>query len=324
VAGVTPYAQGVAMIECEGKPAFPMIEGIDLNHVDSVLPIRRYVRFGGLDDLDDDSVILSARLAVSIGARVGTRIQLYSPLLLERLKNDEILLPREFRVVGIFEIGHQQLDSSLVIVTLRTMQELYGLDHAVHGFNVKLKPDASESATIARLNAILPTTAHARSWVETNREFLWVLQLEKNMMLFILLFVVLVAAFLTMSLLLVLVLKKTREIGLLGALGASRRQIAACFCAQAIVIGVAGTGLGLALGFTLLYFRNDAVYALTKLTGSQETFERFYQFSELPAHTNQSDLIVIIVSALILSTLAGFIPAVMAARLKPVEALRSE
>lgn len=324
VAGVTPYAQGVAMIEYEGKPAFPMIEGIDLNHVDQVIPIRHYVRYGSLDDLDDDSVILSSRLAESIGAQIGTNIQLYSPLLLEKLKNDEVLLPREFRVVGIFEIGHQQLDSSLVIVTLRTMQELYGLGRAVHGFNVKLADGANETATIAAINAKLPPNIRARSWIESNREFLWVLRLEKNMMLFILLFVVLVAAFLTMSLLLVLVLKKTREIGLLGALGASRRQIAACFCVQAIVIGIAGTATGLALGFTLLYFRNDAVDLLTRLTGSQETFERFYQFSQLPAHTNTSDLIVIIVSALVLSTLAGLIPATMAARLKPVEALRSE
>jgi lipoprotein-releasing system permease protein len=324
VAGVTPYAQGVAMVEYEGKPAFPMIEGVDLVHVDSVIPIRHYVRYGSLDDLDDDSVILSSRLAVSLGAQVGTKIQLYSPLLLEKLKRDEVLLPRDFRVVGIFEIGHQQLDSSLVIVTLRTMQELYGLGRSVHGFNVKLAAGADEAATIARINAQLPSNVRARSWIETNREFLWVLQLEKNMMLFILLFVVLVAAFLTMSLLLVLVLKKTREIGLLGALGASRRQIAACFCAQAIAIGVAGTGLGLALGFTLLYFRNDAVALLTRMTGSQETFERFYQFSELPAHTNQSDLVIIIVAALALSTLAGLIPATMAARMKPVEALRSE
>ena len=324
VAGVTPYAQGVAMIEYEGKPAFPMIEGIDLNHVDQVIPIRHYVRYGSLDDLDDDSVILSSRLAESIGAQIGTNIQLYSPLLLEKLKNDEVLLPREFRVVGIFEIGHQQLDSSLVIVTLRTMQELYGLGRAVHGFNVKLADGANETATIAAINAKLPPNIRARSWIESNREFLWVLRLEKNMMLFILLFVVLVAAFLTMSLLLVLVLKKTREIGLLGALGASRRQIAACFCVQAIVIGIAGTATGLARGFTLLYFRNDAVDLLTRLTGSQETFERFDQFSQLPAHTNTSDLIVIIVSALVLSTLAGLIPATMAARLKPVEALRSE
>jgi len=151
-----------------------------------------------------------------------------------------------------------------------------------------------------------------------------VLQLEKNLMLFIMLVVVLVAAFLTMSLLLVLVLKKTREIGLLGALGAGRREIALCFCLQGVAVGVAGTAFGLVLGFTALHFRNDAVELITRFTGSREILARFYQFSQLPAHTEPRDLIVIVISALVLSTLAGVIPAVMAARLKPVEALRSE
>ena len=131
-------------------------------------------------------------------------------------------------------------------------------------------------------------------------------------------------AFLTMSLLLVLVLKKTREIGLLGALGASRRQIALCFCLQGVGVGVVGTGLGLALGFTVLHFRNDLVRAITHLTGGQELLARFYQFSELHEHLENRDLLLIVVAALMLSTLAGIIPAVMAARLKPVEALRSE
>jgi lipoprotein-releasing system permease protein len=164
----------------------------------------------------------------------------------------------------------------------------------------------------------------AFSWRDSFADFLWVLQLEKNMMTFVLLFVVLVAAFLTMSLLLVLVLKKTREIGLLGALGASRRQIALCFCLQGVGVGVVGTGAGLALGITVLHFRNDLVRAITHLTGGQELLARFDQFSELPEHIEARDLVVIIVSALVLSTLAGIVPAVIAARLKPVEALRSE
>ncbi len=144
------------------------------------------------------------------------------------------------------------------------------------------------------------------------------------MMLFVLLFVVLVAAFLTMSLLLVLVLKKTREIGLLGALGASRPMIALCFCLQGVVVGLVGTAGGVALGFTFLHFRNDVVHAITHFTGGQQLLAQFYQFSELPEHLENRDLLIIVLSALVLSTLAGVIPAVIAARLKPVEALRSE
>lgn len=326
VVAATPFAEGVVMLRYGLKPVFPAIQGVDLNRVEKVVPLRKYVRVGSLDELDDDTVILSSQLAISLGVSLGSKVEIYTPLLLEKLNQNEVLLPREFRVAGIFEVGHQQLDSSLVIVTLRAMQDLYGLGGSVHGVNVRIASgfDADEMAT--RINAALPPDdpARARSWFESNQDFLWVLQLEKNIMLFIMLFVVLVAAFLTMSLLLVLVLKKTREIGLLGALGAGRRQIAYCFCFQGVVVGVAGTALGLVLGFTALHFRNDAVWAITRFTGSQEILARFYQFSQLPAHTEPRDLVVIVIAAIVLSMLAGVIPALMAARLKPIDALRTE
>ena len=334
VVATTPFAEGVVVLEHGSKPAFPTIQGIDINRVSRVIPLDRYIRIGSLDDLDDDSIILSSQLALSIGARIGSVVEVYSPLQIEKAKNDEVMLPSELTVVGIFEIGHQQLDSSTVIVTLRRMQELYGLGTAVHGINVKIAPDLDVDEITTRINTVLQADQGAlwpalngllaRSWREINQGFLWVLQLEKNIMLVILLFVVLVAAFLTMSLLLVLVLKKTREIGLLSALGGSRLKVAACFCLQGVAIGVVGTLCGLLLGFTFLHYRNDVVRLVTRFTGSQALLERFYQFSEMPSHTEPRDLAIIIISAIVLSTLAGIIPALIAARLKPVEALRNE
>ena len=323
VAGATPYAAGVLMVQYQNKPAFPQMRGLDINSINRVVPLGKFVRIGSLDDLDDDSVIVSGGLADALGIRLGAKVEIYTPLMLNQ-KEGEVILPRTAKVVGILEIGHQQLDSSTLYCTLRLAQDLYGLGHDVHGINVRIQPGAKEDEVAARINAMLPDDVRAFSWRDSFADFLWVLQLEKNMMLFVLLFVVLVAAFLTMSLLLVLVLKKTREIGLLGALGASRRQIALCFCLQGVGVGVVGTGLGLALGFTVLHFRNDLVRAITHITGGQELLARFYQFSELPEHLENRDLLLIVVSALVLSTLAGIIPAVMAARLKPVEALRSE
>lgn len=326
VVATTPFAQGVAMIEYDRHPSFPAIQGIDVDRVSDVIPLRRFVRMGSLDDLDDDSVILSSELALSLGARLGSKVEIYSPLLLERLKNDEIMLPRELRVVGIFEIGHQQLDSSIVLVTLRTMQDLYGLGRAVHGIDVKIAPGLDADRVAADINhAIKPDrNAEARSWIEANQDFLFVLQLEKNMIFFLLTFIIIVAAFSVASSLLISVVRKTREIGLLGALGGKPRHVAACFCFQGFFIGVAGTAGGLALGFTVLHFRNDIVRAFTELTGSEQVLTRFYQFSQLPAHITSRDLGLIIVCAVVISTLAGLLPAWRAARLKPVEALRSE
>ena len=326
VVGVTPFAEGVGMLEYGRKPAFPLIQGIDVNRVNDVIPLNRFLRVGSLNDLDDDTVILSSQLAYSMGVLVGGKVTISSPLLIERLKSDEVFLPRELTVVGIFEIGHQQLDANTVLVTLRRMQDLYGLGGAVHGLNVKIADKLDADAMAARINAALPAEPEmrARSWLDANSEFLFVIQMEKNLVSVLLLFIILVASFSIMSSLLTTVVRKTREIGLLGALGASSRQIAACFCVQGFLIGLIGTGGGLALGFGFLHVRNDVLLAFTKLTGSQETLERFYQFSNVPAHIESSDLVLIIVGTIVISTLAGVFPAVRASKLKPVEALRNE
>jgi lipoprotein-releasing system permease protein len=171
---------------------------------------------------------------------------------------------------------------------------------------------------------VLPEDIRAFSWEDSFSDFLWVLNLERNMIFFLLLFIVIVAAFSVMSSLLISVVRKTREIGLLGALGARPLQVAACFCAQGFMIGVLGTGAGLAVGFTALRFRNDVVLWITRVTQRQEVMRRFYQFSELPSHISGSIVALIVVMTIVISTLAGLLPAWKAARLKPVEALRSE
>ena len=327
VIGASPFAEGVVMLEFQGKPVFPAIQGVDLDRVERVVPLGRYVRVGSLDLLDDDSVILSSQLAYTLGVNLGGRIQVTSPLLLERLKTDEVFLPRELEVVGLFEIGHQQLDSNTVLVTLRTMQDLYGLGGGVHGINVKLDADRDPDAAARSVNAALASVAPAavaRSWMEANQYFLFVLQLEKNLIFFLLVFIIVVAAFSVTSSLLIAVVRKTREIGLLGALGGWPVHVAACFCFQGLLIGVTGTITGLAMGFGALHFRNDMVRAFTQLTGSEEALVRFYQFANLPAHLARGDLILIIVCSVVISTLAGLLPAWRASRLKPVEALRND
>ena len=144
------------------------------------------------------------------------------------------------------------------------------------------------------------------------------------MIFFLLTFIIVVAAFSITSSLLVTVVRKTREIGLLGAMGGRARHVAACFCVQGLFIGVAGTALGLAGGFALLHFRDDLVGFIARLTMGPEAFAKFYQFSSLPAHTLPSDVVIIIVFSVLASTIAGLIPAWRAAKLQPVEALRSE
>jgi lipoprotein-releasing system permease protein len=324
VAAATPYALDPVMIKLGDKAAYPMLRGLDLGSVSKVTQLERYVVVGSLDDLDDDSVILSDQIAANIGASVGDKIEVYSPLIINKLQADELFLPRQVRVVGILHIGHQQLDSSTVYGTLRLAQDLYGLGSTVHGIDVRLKDGVNEDDAAARLNAALPPDIRAFSWEDSFSDFLWVLNLERGMIFFLLLFIVIVAAFSVTSSLLISVVRKTREIGLLGALGARPLQVAACFCAQGLLIGVLGTASGLALGFAALSVRNNIVLWIAKVTQRQEVLQRFYQFSELPSHTSGPTVALIVVLTIVISTLAGLLPAWRAARLKPVEALRSE
>lgn len=324
VQAFAPYAAGMVMLEYQSRPAFPAIQGFNYEDMKKVVPLEKYLVGGSLDDLDDDSVILSSILASSLGARVGDTVSLYSPLALERAKQNELLLPRDVRVAGIFHVGHQQLDSSTVLCSLRLMQDLYGLEQRVHGYNVRLKPGVDEYAAAAALNNQLPQTTRALTWFESNADFQAVLSFERNMIFFLLTFIVIVAAFSITSSLLVTVVRKTREIGLLGAMGGKAGAVAACFCVQGLFIGVAGTTLGLAGGFLLLHFRDNLVALIARMTMGQDAFAKFYQFSSLPAHTVPTDVVLIIVFSILAATIAGLIPAWRAAKLKPVEALRSE
>jgi len=318
------YAAGVIMLEAGSRPAFPAVQGFRPGSMAKVVPLQRYLVAGSLDDLDDDSVILSSILAASLGVQVGDVVSLYSPLMIDKLRQNEVMMPRDVTVVGIFQIGHQQLDSSTVLCSLRLMQDLYGLEQMVHGYNVRLKPGRDEYAVATALTPALPPRVRAQTWFESNADFQAVLSFERNMIFFLLTFIIVVAAFSITSSLLMSVVRKTREIGLLAAMGGRARDVALCFCAQGLFIGAAGTALGLGFGFALLHFRDHVVQAIARLTMGEAAFVKFYQFSSLPAHTTSKDVVTIVVFTLAAATLAGLIPAWRAARLRPVEALRSE
>jgi lipoprotein-releasing system permease protein len=324
VAAFAPRAAGVVMLQFENRPAFPLIQGFEFERMKQVIPLERYLVAGTLGDVDDDSVILSSILARSLGANVGDVVSVFSPLMLERMKHEEVLLPREVRVAAIFQIGHQQLDSSTVLCSLRLMQDLYGLGSSVHGYNVRLQAGASEYSAVSALNRILPPDVQAMTWFQSNADFQAILSFEKNMFTFVVSFIVLVAAFaITMSLLSTVV-RKTREIGLLVAMGGREHGVVAMFCLQGLLVGVFGSLLGAGLAAVVLAQRDGIVRVLSRLTMGKEDFQQFYLFSHLPAHTSAAEVVVILLCAIAAATIAGLIPAWRASRLKPVDALRSE
>jgi lipoprotein-releasing system permease protein len=325
VLGVAPFAEGVVMLQHQNRPQFPMIRGIDPVAEEAVIPLQKFLSVGRLDDFDDDGVFLGEGLAYTLKARPGSTVEVFTPLMLERLKEDEVLLPREFKVVGLFRTGSPQVDGNTMISTLRVMQELYGLEDGVHGLVLKLRPGVDADVYARELEAEwLPAGLRAISWLESNREFLFVIAQEKRVISFIIIFIILVASFSIAIALMMAVIRKTREIGLLVAMGGRPHQVAYSFCFQGFVIGTIGTLCGIALALVCLYYRRAILAGYARLTRTEVSFLGQYDVYEIPVHYLLSDFVTVTCFAVLVSTLAGLLPAWRAARLKPADALRSE
>ncbi len=324
VAAVTPYARGFVMARSGSVPAFPAIYG--LAYADRpVFAVGSYLVAGSLEDLYDDTVLVSQSLARSLGIRPGDTLEVFSPVMIERLQSDEWVLPRAFEVAGIYSIDWNQEFLPGIVCTLRTMQDLYGLGDAVHGIAVRLEPGADEFARARALRERLAGRGlEVLTWRERWADFLWVLDLEKTMMLFLNLFIVAVAVFAIAIAQLLTVVRKAREIGLLAVLGGSRAGVLGLYCFQGFFIGLLGAALGVGLALLCLAFRDPIIQGLAALTGSRDTLVRFYYFAYLPVNYRPGEIAAIGLTATALATLASLLPAWRAARVRPAETLRIE
>lgn len=324
IRAAAPYAHGMMMARFENRPALAYVKGIDFALEEQVVPLKKYLLQSNANDLLGDGVWLSAQLAKNLGVTIGDSIDLFSPLILDRLHEDEILLPEEVVVQGIFATGWHQIDSKTILVSLETMQRLYGMPGSIHGLSIRLENPSAENATLSELKRILPFPLKAFPVLAMSEDLLFVLKLEKTVLFFIILFVILVASFSIASSLMTAAIRKTREIGLLRALGATPREVALSFLFQGFFIGVTGTALGLALGFLALFFRNPIIRSFANLTHSEDILVQFYQFTEIPVAYKWADLLAIAPTAIAIATLASLLPAWRASKLLPANALRSD
>ena len=320
----SPFAMGVVLVQHQNIPTFPFIRGINPKLENGVIPIDSYLLKGSIENLDQEAIFVSSGVAQSLRLGMGDWVEVYTPLLLEKTKEDEILLPRELQVRGIYEFGWQQADQNSAFVHLRVLQDLYNLgNRGLHGISVKIQDPQEVDKVTSILNKTLPTPLVASSWLDMNRDFLFVLRLEKNLMFFLMIFIVIVGSFSITIALSMSVVRKTKEIGLLVAMGASSKQIAATFAFQGFLIGCIGTLLGLLLGVGILSVRNEIVHFMAKITQSEAALLRFYQFTDIPVFYQTSDFIKIGVFSIFIATLAGLLPAFRASKLMPAVALRS-
>lgn len=337
VRGVAPFVLGQVLVETEpvdtnaeqSLVGAPWVRGIDTAHEADVSMLPQSIKYGKFD-LSGRGLLIGGDFAASMNLTVGDRVSIYSPADLKRMKehqgkpNEEAILPDDYTVTGIFDVGYFDYDENVIATSLENAQDLYNLGSGVHGLMVMLRDPYQAPEVQDELQHSLGNSYRITTWMQDNSAILGALMVEKNVMFYLLFFIVLVAALCILSAQITFVVQKTREIGMLKALGATNLQISGIFLAQSAIIGVLGVLAGYGLGILALAYRNEFLHLMNRLTGWELFPASIYGFSELPAIIDARDIALICGSSFVICILGGVLPAIRAGRLKPVEALRYE
>jgi lipoprotein-releasing system permease protein len=312
------------MITASGANRGAIVRGIDPKLEDTVADIGRHMRSGALADLKpgEFGIVLGADLARALGATPGGNVVVITPQgnvtaagTLPRLKT--------FKVVGLFEVGMYEFDSGLALVHIDDAKKLYRLD-GPSGIRLKLDDLFAAPAVGRELLGLLPADVDVRDWTRVHANFFRAVQIEKRVMFIILTLIIAVAAFNIVSAQVMTVTDKQADIAILRTLGASPASIMAIFVVQGALIGVVGTGLGVAAGVLIALNIGVIVPTLERLFNVQFLDKTVYYISDLPSDLQRGDVATIAAIALALALLATLYPAWRAARVNPAEALRYE
>lgn len=263
-------------------------------------------------------IVLGKLMAASLDAFPGAQVTLTCLGKLQANAVTGTLMPiiMQFEVTGVFETGMYEYDDGFMFVALPVAQELAGLGAGVTGIEVKTRDRADARVVAKRIADQVGPRYRTVDWQEQNRSLFQALNLEKTTMGLILFLIVLVAAFNIVSNLTMVVADKRREIGILKAMGLTSAAVRRIFLAQGLVIGLAGTTVGVVLGITVSVLLGK--YQVIKLNAE------VYSIDHLPVATAPLDVVATIVASIAIACLATLYPSVQAARLYPIEAIRSE
>jgi len=333
VKGVAPYVIGQVLVETEPESGnsqvlAPMIRGIDPRREEQVSALPSSV-VDGKFDVTGKGLLVGKSIADRLGLSVGDHLAVYSVRKFHEFKEDrkkgkeEAPLADDYEVKGIFDVGYYEFNELFVIGSMANAQDMYDLEDSVHGLIVMLQDPDKANAVRDQLNRTLGNSFHISTWFE-DTPMMAAVMVEKNVMLYILFFIVIVAAFGITCTLITFIVMKTREIGVMKALGASSRQVTGIFLAQSLLVSVLGVMAGLGAGLLSIAYRNEFLGFMRRTTGTELFPASIYQFTELPALVVPRDIVIICGGSLIICLLAAAFPARYAARLKPVAALRYE
>ena len=306
IRGAAPFINGQALFKAEEAVTGVLLRGIEYSHERKVTNLEKYLVAGSLD-LNDEGIVIGSELAQRFYLDLGDEVAIISPSGARTFN---------FKVAGIFTSGMYEYDLNLVLTNIEAAQKIFNLQGRVGGIGVRLDNLYQAKALGRSLQESLGYAYHIRDWMSLNRNLFSALKLEKTTMFVIVALIVVVACFNIAGHLIMMVMEKTKDIGILKAIGATNRAISRIFTLEGLMLGLSGTALG-AAGGTLLCFLLKT-YSFIKLPRD------IYYIEKLPVEMRWIDSIIIVVCALAVSLLATIYPARQAAKLNPAETLRYE
>jgi lipoprotein-releasing system permease protein len=266
----------------------------------------------------DGGILLGARLANRLSVYPGDVVTLVPVTQAKVNPALGVAVPRfwRFEVTGLFDTGMFQYDNQFVVVKMELAQKFTGLGAAVSGIAVRVDDPDRAPEIGERLEKRLGYPYRSLDWQTQNASLFSALQLEKLAMGLIIFFIMVVAAFNIVGTLTMVVADKTREIGILRAMGLTSPAVARVFLLQGAVIGGVGTAIGLTTGLTVAY--------VVDKSGWVRINPAVYFIDHLPVHVEASDVLVVVLASLAIAVLATVYPSRAAAGLTPVDAIRHE
>jgi lipoprotein-releasing system permease protein len=336
VVAATPFIYSQVMLTTGKNVSGVVLRGIDTKTDAQVTNLHKAVVEGNIADLDHPTplplkgseptlpgIVIGKELAKNLNLYLGDSVNVVSPM-----GNITPLgmMPKmtRFRLVGIFNTGMFEYDSTLAYVGLGEAQDFLGMGSAVTGIQLKVADVYKTGELTRRINRELGFPYFARDWMQMNKNILFALRTEKVVMFIILTLIVLVAAFGIASTLFMVVMEKTRDIAILKSMGATNRSVMRIFVLEGLIIGVFGTAIGVLSGLLLALNLEPIVNGVQKVTGFQLFSKDIYYLDHFPSQVIPSDVVLISVTAIVISFVATLYPSWQASRLSPAEALRYE
>jgi lipoprotein-releasing system permease protein len=334
VTAASPFTYSEVLLTAAGRTAGTVLRGIDLASALEATEFRKTLKTAGAEltaaiqspqpVFPPDGILLGSHLAATLGLGVGSAVDVLLPLGGDLSPLGVVPRMRRFTVVGVFQVGFAEFDTKLAMIGIPSAQALFRMGQAVSGIEVRIR-DIYEAPRVAEsIRARLQFPYFTRTWMELNRNFFSALRVERIVMFVILTMIVLVAAFGIISTLVMLVMQKRKEIAILKSMGATNRSVMGVFIVQGLIIGVAGTALGLLLGLTIANNLDPIVAGVEWVFGFKAFPQDVYLLDKLPSRILWPDVVAISLTSVLISLLATIVPSKQAATIDPVVAIRYE